>query len=78
MLGVYEHSSSMDRNSSSERGQRGEAGRRSRVLQLALKYPFHHALRYAATELIVMMIIPLNTEQQMIFWQAAYRADIYQ
>ncbi len=32
-----------------------------------LEYPFHHALRYAAVDLIVVMVIPLNTEQQAIF-----------
>jgi len=35
------HGGSMDRNSSSEMGQRGEAGRRSRVLQLALQVNFN-------------------------------------
>ncbi len=45
------HGGSMDRNSSSEMGQRGEAGRRLRVLQLALKASVMALITIGATGL---------------------------
>jgi len=70
------HGGSMDRNSSSEMGRRGEAGRRSRVLQLALN-PFSPAMMAAAILTCLLMFVSIADAGVAEFKKAHGVVDVF-